>query len=367
MLAPHDVDPEDRTDETPEETLTPTTPSVADEAEPEEPGRFKGIKRWARQNSPGLHQFLVSEERPFPLMRELSLGAFVILLAVALLWGGTGQKFGDSPVVVIESGSMMHCDQGRSTVHSSQCEGPYARLGTIDPGDLVFVKDVDSRSDVNTFASQAKCDVTDFDQFSCACKQDSYGRCGDVIIYRPGGSNQAVPIIHRAMFWLEIHGNGTYSVPECGLIEVPRAGLNNVCLSNMHARNLNNAHYLDDLGPESSGFVTLGDNNAGADLPNINPAPVRPDWILGKARGEIPWVGLVKLWVSDLFNGCQGDPRIPCNFDNAPGDVKTMMVVTIGTLVASPFIVEKVQNYRAGRRDEEGGNGGEGGDEGTSL
>ncbi len=350
------MEPDDRNDQDPrlQDTEAPAPPGTA---EPEEPGRLKGLKRWARHNAPGFHRFLVSDERPNPMLRELAIGAFVILIAVALLWGGTGQKFGDSPVVVIESGSMMHCDQGRSAVLSSQCEGTFGRLGTIDPGDLVFVKDIDKRSDVLTFGSQARCDVTDYDQYSCACKHDSYGACGDVIIYRPGGSKTAVPIIHRAMFWLDIHGNGTYSILECGLDHVPLSELANVCLYNMQARNLDNAHHLERLGPEDSGFVTLGDNNAGADLPNINGLPVRPDWILGKARGEVPWVGLVKLWVSDLVNGCSGDPRIPCNFDNAPGDVKTMMVLTIGTLVASPFLVEKVQKVRAARRDEDAEDG----------
>ncbi len=350
--------PDDRTDDAPQTPPAdaPATPAPDGDAAsgepPEEAGRLKGLKRWARTNAPGFHVFLTNEQKPYPLMRELAVGAVVLLLAATLLWGGTGQSLGDSPVVVIESGSMMHCDQGRSTL-SSACEGSYGRLGTIDPGDLVFVRDVDARADVTTFAAEARCDDTELGQLSCACDHETFGACGDVIIYKPGGSDLATPIIHRALFWLEVHDDGTFSVPECGLDRVERSELNDVCLASLGARGWNNAHYLDALTAEDSGFVTRGDNNAELDVPGITPYPVRPDWILGKARGEVPWVGLVKLWVSDFTTGCSGDPRIPCNFDNAPPDVKTLMWLTVGVLVVSPFVVEKVQTLRQRDEDEE--------------
>lgn len=321
-------------------------PGAADE----EPGRLKGLKRWARHNAPPVHTFLTSQDKPYPLLREFAVGAVVLLAAAALLWGGTGQSVGETPVVVIESGSMMHCDQGRNTP-SPVCDGTFARLGTIDPGDLVFVRDVDGRGDVATFAQEARCEASDFDERDCRCDHDSYGRCGDVIIYRPSGSDRSVPVIHRAMFWLEVHGDGTFSVPECGIERVPREDLTNICIASMNGDDLAGAHALDGLGPEDSGFITLGDNNGHVDVPNLT-SPVRPEWILGKARGEVPWVGLVKLGVSDFLNGCGRDVRIPCNYDNAPPDVKTMMWVTIAALVAAPFVVEKVQAYRH-RNDEE--------------
>ena len=345
--------PDDRTDDAPREQPADGpagAPGPGAAGEPEEPGRLKGLKRWARGNAPPLHTFLVSQEKPFPFLREVAVGAVVLLVAATLLWGGTGQNLGNSPVVVIESGSMMHCDQGRGFQPSSLCEGTFGRVGTIDPGDLVFVRDIDGRADVATFAQEARCEPSDLDD-DCRCGHDTYGACGDVIIYKPGGSSAKTPIIHRAMFWLQIHGDGTYSVPECGLERVERSDLSDTCLFHMSARSLANEHRLDGLGPEDSGFVTLGDNNGQADLPSISYLPVRPEWILGKARGEVPWVGLVKLGVSDFATGCGRDPRIPCNYDNAPPDVKTMMWITIAVLVAAPFVVEKVQAYR--HRDDE--------------
>lgn len=331
---------------------TPVEASTTPSGEEGESGRFKGLKKWARSNAPPLHTFLVSAEKPYPFLREAAVGVVILLLAATLLWGGTGQPLGKSPVVVIESGSMMHCDQGRDTI-SQECEGRFGRLGTIDPGDLVFVRDVDGKGDVTTFGMEARCDPTNFDDLSCKCAHDSFGACGDVIIYKPGGSSQATPIIHRALFWLEVHGDGTFSIPECGLERVPRLNLSNVCMANLGARGWNTSsyHHLDSLQPEDSGFITRGDNNGRPDLPSITPFPVQPDWILGKARGEVPWVGLVKLGVSDIAAGCKRDVRVSCNFDNAPPDVKTMMWVTIVVLVAAPFVVDKVQAFR--HRDDE--------------
>ena len=35
---------------------------------------------------------------------------------------------------------------------------------------------------------------------------------GDVIIFRKSNPRDPTPVIHRALFWLEVHGDGTYSV-----------------------------------------------------------------------------------------------------------------------------------------------------------
>ncbi len=287
-------------------------------------GRWKAdFVESLKDRSPGLYRFLTRDDKPYPLIREIMAVGGILLLMAVLLWGGTGQSLGDAPVVVIESGSMMHCANGLDR-HGDACQyEKYGRLGTIDPGDLVFVRDADTRSDVATYAMDGK---------------HRHGMAGDVVVYRPNGDERLTPIIHRAMFWLEIHGNGQYSVPELGLVNIttiqgtpltdPIYGLP--------------ANFLDafrhGFGPDQSGWITKGDNNSPADQPGR--LPVQPEWLLGKARGEVPWIGLIKLKVSDIGVGTQ-------NYNNAPGDVKGMMWLTVIVLVAAPFVVEK-----AGRRYE---------------
>src|SRR5688500_11806783 len=64
-----------------------------------------------RERSPGLHRFLTTQESPYPFLRDVAIGGLVILLVLSSLWMYTG-RWGSSPVVVVESGSMMHCSNG---------------------------------------------------------------------------------------------------------------------------------------------------------------------------------------------------------------------------------------------------------------
>ncbi len=315
-------------------------------------GVFRRPLAWLKEKSPGLHRFLTRLDKPYPMVREaMAIGLFIIL-GVSLLWGITGQEFGrESPVVVIESGSMMHCDQGSDTP-SRVCAGRFGRIGTIDPGDLVFVQDVDKRSDVETWAQSAKekCrDDMNTPYLECGCAGvERFGACGDVIIYRPGGDGSKTPIIHRALFWLDIHGDGTYSIEACDLDRVQKDEIRGVCIERLGAGGLRNNHGLDNMRREQSGFITRGDNNGQVDQAGtgITPYPVQVSHILGKARGEVPWVGLVKLFVSDLFGGTS-------NYANAPSDTKLMMWLTVGLLFGTPFAVETILKVRRNmRRDK---------------
>src|SRR5262249_25493614 len=150
----------------------------------------KGIVRpgaWLKERAPAVHRFLTRRDRPWPLVRELLYGVLVILLLVTLLYGLTAQPLnGGYPVVVVTSGSMMHCTDG-PTLHplGKDCNPTvYGRIGTIAPGDLVFVRHVDDHNDVDT---KAMGDAA----------SEHYGGRGDVIVYRPNGSLVGTPIIHR--------------------------------------------------------------------------------------------------------------------------------------------------------------------------
>ncbi len=331
-----------------------------------ESGLFARPLAWVKERAPQVHRFLTRTDKPYPLVREAGgIGAFLLLLAV-VLWGSTGQTFlVDSPVVVVESGSMMHCDGGPPGPslgrNCERAEGvPYGRFGTIDPGDLIFVKDVDKTGQVQTWAdSVARCD-----QFTgyqdCGCDGvETYGACGDVIIFAKTSGN-GPPIIHRAMLYLEIHGDGTYSIdmPEnwgCDdLVRVPLTELQNNCLARLGFTQLHDhGTVLESLGPEFSGFLTRGDNNEGGDQgrgSGTEPYPVRTQNVLGKARGELPWLGLVKLFVSDLGAGST-------NYRDASPDPKLLMGVSLAVIILSPVAVEQtvtlIQKRRQRREDLE--------------
>ncbi len=304
---------------------------------------------------PAVAKFLVRTDKPYPLLREaLGIALFLMLLA-SVLWGVTGQPFlRESPIVVVESESMMHCDPPFAEGGGRNCERAddvsYGRFGTIDPGDLILVFDVESTRDVQTWADAVGDCSPSTGYLDCGCDGvDSYGACGDVVIFQKSNGDPT-PIIHRAILYLEIHGGGRYSIdlPESwgcqDLINVPRDDLQSSCLGRLGFQSLHTRHEMDGLPPEASGYLTRGDNN---DLPDqirgIEPVPVMPERVLGKARAEIPWIGLVKLFVSDMGSGTE-------NFAKAPGDAKVLMWVALAVIVLAPTAFERTMRLVRKRR-----------------
>jgi len=83
-------------------------------------------------------KFWRSEDSKVSLVRDIVVALLLVFIIISALWAYTGQWFG-TPMVAIESGSMMHPDE------------PYGRLGTIDPGDMVLLVKVDGRDDIVPF------------------------------------------------------------------------------------------------------------------------------------------------------------------------------------------------------------------------
>ena len=109
-----------------------------------------------------------------------------------------------------------------------------------------------------------------------------FGGFGDVVVYERDGNGQRVPIIHRAMFWVE-EGENWYdradpdyigSASECG--DTPAEGL----------RNCPAPH---------AGFVTKGDSNGRYDQVSGLSGPVKPEWVVGTAQVRIPGLGWIRL------------------------------------------------------------------------
>lgn len=290
---------------------------------------------WVEDKHAPTHKFLTREDKPFPLIRSIGSIALILIIGASILWGATGQPLGAAPIVVIESGSMMHCEQG-FVPRTADCDTEtFLGIGTIDTGDLIFVK---TPGTIETWAADGK---------------DRHGSPGDTIVYQPSGRDDTTPIIHRAMFTLEVNQDGSYNVPELGLNGI--TDLNHSAIKDEERFNLAPGCRLSvskaghqSLGPGDSGFITKGDNNPCWDQSSggLLGMPVQEDWVLGKARGEIPWIGVVKLFVFDFLQGTDNHGTF------APGNIKAAGWIVVGTIVLGPTVYEFVQKKRG--KDEEG-------------
>lgn len=256
-------------------------------------------------------------------LRGLIIAVVIVLLIIVslVLYSGAWP-----PLVVIESKSMQH-----SNTESF--------IGTIDTGDMVILKKMANTTEVRTYLE------------SLADGYQTYGEYGDVVIYRPYGSESQTPIIHRALLRMEYNSSGGgFDIPVLG--EIPSSmwsvaggpkdfhnmkaelvltgiGYNQVTVRLNISIML--SHFAQVAMVPFSGFVTLGDNNRGiADqMSNICWTPVRADWINGEARGELPWFGLLKLWIT----GPTPDGPVPENS-------KTDLFVSLGLLIGVPVAID---------------------------
>jgi len=205
------------------------------------------------------------------------------------------------PAYVVESGSMEHASNGD--------------LGVINPGDMVLAQKVANASIV-PYVTGARDGVR------------SYGEYGDVVLYHPNGVTHPTPIVHRAILYLVWDASKqAYSAPDlnglpCG------TGLNRTagelyydsgatggCATTdlvghlrLYGVGWNSSTIILDLSQyvaigEHSGYLTKGDHNpepdqsptgGGGSTPSLS-SLVKPGWVIGIARGEIPWFGAFKL------------------------------------------------------------------------
>lgn len=215
--------------------------------------------------------------------------AILVLLIVALF--AYTQNW--PPVYVIESSSMQHGDNDV--------------LGLINTGDLVLAQKVDTSQIVPYEAGMQS-------------GYSTYGEFGDVLLYYPNGQTGSTPIIHRAILYLEWNPiNNTYNASAlaglpCSITSHPYYKSANT-LTTCATTGIGGQLLLYDIGWQGvtinlqvgelgghSGFLTMGDNNYMPGTPGTGepdePALtslVEPAWVLGVARGMIPWFGSLKL------------------------------------------------------------------------
>ena len=204
------------------------------------------------------------------------------------------------PIYVVESMSMQHGDADQ--------------LGLINTGDLVLAQHIDP-ANVQPYIPSVSSGYT------------TYGEYGDVVLYHPNGDTSQAPIIHRALVYVDYNPDRTYSIPSlnglpcgsapnavynvsntasgCGALEIPRGS--DLALYNVGWRSVEVDVPMDPsiLGSHS-GFLTMGDNNfdSGNGSIGVNDQVgdlsqlVEGGWVIGVARGMIPWFGALKLALS---------------------------------------------------------------------
>ena len=271
-------------------------------------------------------------KRPSPMMlflRDAGIALAFVASVLVAMYAYTGLW---PPLVVVESESMMHSDDNTSYV------------GVIDTGDMVLVKDVDSTDEVVTYVE------------GFATGHRTYGDYGDVIIYNKMGNTENTPIIHRAVLYLEANPDGeSYSCEALRDLPEDKWNLEHQFDSWEH---LTGAVYIYDYGFRTStvtvdvgaildgfrthaphsGYITRGDHNTWIDQRNHDSSPVDPSWVVGKARGEIPWFGLLKLWFSDTLKS------------EAPDNSVRNLWISMILIVVTPIVLDVVLTYRVRKR-----------------
>ncbi|NLI74553.1 MAG: hypothetical protein GX369_07275 [Euryarchaeota archaeon] len=234
-------------------------------------------------------------------------------------------------MVVIESESMQHSDTT-------------SYIGVIDTGDIVIVKGVKSYEEITTYVE------------GLANGHHTYGAPGDVIIYYREGMSK--PVIHRAMLHLDYNSTSKgFDIPSLANIPEDKWDVTN---GEKVWWNLKDELILYDIGHANAvmridlsamlsfmannnnmhgGIITLGDNNweiiDGTPIARYDqywmtamPEPIMEEWIIGKARGELPWFGLMKLWITGTLP------------DDTPMNSKRNLVASIGVLIFAPIIID---------------------------
>ena len=264
--------------------------------------------------------------RRFRTMRDTATGIALALLIVGGLYLASDGAW--PPLLVIESHSMMH----------DKADTQYGRYGTVDVGDVLLVRSVDGPDDIRTWAQNGP---------------ERYGRPGDVIVFAARGDRANVSVVHRAMAYVEVvpHENlsATYRVHWIDG-EVLEFGNEGIYLPALGFHEAWGFTPQDGYRPMYSGFITKGDNpgsNSASDQATNLTGPVQFSWIEGKAYGEVPWLGLVKL----IFQWDQTNPQVAgwqrVGNGFAPVELWTCLFASLAVLILIPLAWDTQRAVRA--------------------
>jgi signal peptidase len=266
-------------------------------------------------------KFWHSDNEKITFIRDIFVAVLVVLIILSFLWGYTGQWFG-APMVAIESGSMMHDEE------------PFGRIGYIDAGDMVLLVKVNSVEDIVVRGGPNGGESAKKDGYQ------SYNDYGDVIVYRKYGRTDEEQIIHRAICWVSLNEDNTYTVDEFGIYNQTSITIKEIGLTNYK--------------PSHSGYITKGDNPLTNDrcdqAGGICSEPIKFEWVTGKARGELPWVGTINLLFNDIISGSFFDNNQQPTVYNVPEDSIICLIILIVVLVSIPVSLD-VYDYFKKKKD----------------
>ena len=272
--------------------------------------------------------------------REAMLAGGLVVLILSSMWVATGSF---PPMVVVESGSMMHTEEGS--------------VGAIDPGDLVLVMNPD-RVEIVTFIEATEEGNENFGY-------ETHGMAGDVIIYQKNGGSDT-PVIHRALLKAVANDSGGWDVPGTTLRNAPNITwtMDYQCPP-YHSGGEFTYLKIDGWVPPHEGYLTTGDNEdtngckidqlratdpdaseqyiRGNGLKDENGNPVqavKDEWVVGVASTEIPWIGAAKLF----FSGTSS---------SVTDTTWRSLAVVIAVIIAAPYILETVMERLRTSSDEE--------------
>ena len=280
----------------------------------------------------------------------------MIVVLIAALYAHTGNM---PPLVVVESSSMVHDADGE--------------VGSIDAGDLVLVHK-SSFENIVTFAEAT-------DPSNPYFGHEAHGMEGDVVIYKKNGET-STPIIHRAILRVvpneaypaesgpgSCSDGGSYdstlsingSQGACVLTwDVPGTDVVNQSSITIAFDGIDAGYYdckrfvhegvephlrVHEWVPKHSGLLTLGDANkcsvdqghqavnGSSGLSTLDGSvlgPVQESWLVGRAGGEIPWLGAVKLMVSGTGPG----------LEYVPGSSLMYLFACIGGILVFPMVAD---------------------------
>jgi signal peptidase len=202
-----------------------------------------------------VRRFRNSDNEAVVFVREMLSSAALVLVIGILLFAISGVW---PPMVAIESGSMEP---------------------NMQKGDLVFIME---EGRLPPDAAHADTGVVTY-QAGQEAGYSKFNNPGDVIVYKPDGKEYEVPIIHRAMFWVE-EGENWYDE------------------ANQKHITADNCQQMANCPAPHAGFITKGDNNGFYDQSSGGmqaiSSPVKPSWVRGTAEVRVPWLGWVRLQFS---------------------------------------------------------------------
>jgi signal peptidase len=188
---------------------------------------------------------------------------------------------------------------------SMQHENNQSQIGVIDTGDVMVIEKYSKAVSEDRVHSYVEGTINGY---------RSFGDYGSVIIYER--NEDLNPVIHRAIVWLNYNGDGTWSIPSFENYKGKWT-----CIKNgSYITNYNKLSGvltfidvtqskktvsidLDKLG-KSSGYLTMGDNpvsNSYFDQLSLQyvTSPIGSDQIKSVAIMEIPWMGVIKVYMTE--------------------------------------------------------------------